>query len=507
MEVSIVALDSSSSADECTLSTVSNSLISGARSYDAGSGSGCMKHRVHNSRINQKRHQMGSEQSSSHCDDDSSDSPSNSTCSSSGYFTSDDEDSDSEYFASSNDNSRRSMRKKTKYSTKVFRINKEFIFQVAICLLLFTIMSNSYSKRMNKHTQPSANHDIISKKSKAKHHLPKRIFMCGLFEGANDYTGFGMQIMRSVLPELDEFSDIDTPLVNIEDIDSEDPSKNDILVYYLHADCVLDADDFPGWTVFFSGEFPHLKPKGERVLYLGPNASGPRSIRTTYLQMFFFKLPLEKKELITNHSMKVKNNKKYFLLYAASNCVDFREKALDQISEIEVVHQGGKCWGAAQNRDRVIEAPEQIDRMKGANGNDAMFANYRFALVMENTFAEGYMSEKILNAFMGGTIPIWYGSKEVFKMFNKNAFIYFDVNSPTDALDRIKDLEKDPKKYQKMLNAPILAGDADETIQNYFSYSDDIGGGFLKKEIRYKLGYGCDPNEESENSCKKNLRQ
>lgn len=454
MPSSFVALDSSSSTDEYSVSTVSNSRSTVSSGY--------IKHRIQNS------------------NDDKS--VSTGTYSSSVYSS--DDDSDAEYFSTGTKKPRRK-------SVRPIRINKDCFCQALICVLLFAIASNSYRKRNNEQKNTS-NHTeklTLPKKVKSGNHTPQRIFMCGLFEGAKDYTTFGMQMMRSILPELDAFSDTNTPLVSIEDISHENPGENDILVYYLHADCFLDADDFPGWTVFFSGEFPHLMPQGKRVLYLGPNDSGPHSIRTTFLQMYFFKLPYDKKQLIMNHTMKEKNNKKYFLLYAASNCIDFREKALDMISEIDVVHQGGKCWGAAQNRERVIEAPEKIDRMEGANGNAKMFANYRFALVMENTFAEGYISEKLLNAFMGGTIPIWYGTKGVFNIFNKDAFIYFDIDSPDEAIDKIKYLEKNPEEYQKMLDAPILAGNANETISQYFSYSDEIGGGFLKEEIRSKLGF------------------
>ena len=42
----------------------------------------------------------------------------------------------------------------------------------------------------------------------------------------------------------------------------------------------------------------------------------------------------------------------------------------------------------------------------------------------------GYVSEKILNAFFAGGIPIYYGSLEVFDIFNKRAFVYFDIGNP-----------------------------------------------------------------------------
>ena len=50
--------------------------------------------------------------------------------------------------------------------------------------------------------------------------------------------------------------------------------------------------------------------------------------------------------------------------------------------------------------------------------------------VGENSNVAGYVTEKIANAFMGSTVPIYYGTRDIFKLFNKDAFIYYDVRHP-----------------------------------------------------------------------------
>jgi len=59
-----------------------------------------------------------------------------------------------------------------------------------------------------------------------------------------------------------------------------------------------------------------------------------------------------------------------------------------------------------------------------------VFSRYRYALVMENSDSPGYVSEKILHAFLSGTVPIYYGSRFVFEIFNAKAFIFFDLDMP-----------------------------------------------------------------------------
>lgn len=46
---------------------------------------------------------------------------------------------------------------------------------------------------------------------------------------------------------------------------------------------------------------------------------------------------------------------------------------------------------------------------------------------MENGVYPNYITEKILNGFMSGTIPIYHGSALVFEIFNRNAFVCVTV--------------------------------------------------------------------------------
>jgi hypothetical protein len=106
---------------------------------------------------------------------------------------------------------------------------------------------------------------------------------------------------------------------------------------------------------------------------------------------------------------------------------------------------------------------------------------------MEHVNHAAYITEKILMAFIGGCIPIYYGSPAVFDIFNEKAFIFYNISDPQPALDQVRALETDKKLYEKMLKEPIAAhGNA--TIEKYFSFSDEVGNGVLKRRIREKLG-------------------
>ena len=48
---------------------------------------------------------------------------------------------------------------------------------------------------------------------------------------------------------------------------------------------------------------------------------------------------------------------------------------------------------------------------------------YKFSIAMENTNGSGYMSEKIVQSFLSGTIPIYYGDYMIDEFINPKAFI------------------------------------------------------------------------------------
>lgn len=82
--------------------------------------------------------------------------------------------------------------------------------------------------------------------------------------------------------------------------------------------------------------------------------------------------------------------------------------------------------------------------------------DYMFTICMENEQSPGYFTEKIIDCFNTGTIPIYYGDPEIGKVFNKNGIITltdsFDISSLTPELyyskmDAIKENFEIAKNY------------------------------------------------------------
>jgi hypothetical protein len=194
----------------------------------------------------------------------------------------------------------------------------------------------------------------------------------------------------------------------------------------------------------------------------------------------------ETQRKIFDPRFRVKNTRKKFVSYIVSNRVKFREKAFTDLSNIATVHYGGRCSGLKGGNGTIQKS--EVGGNWVSNQHNGVFQDSSYGLVMENKKKNGYITEKMANAHFSGTVPIWYGTTEVFNIFNDRAFIYYDIKDPQRSLDRIIYLEKNQTAYDEVRSEPILAN-GDQTIEDYFSFRDDVGGGKLKKRIRNMLGY------------------
>jgi hypothetical protein len=80
--------------------------------------------------------------------------------------------------------------------------------------------------------------------------------------------------------------------------------------------------------------------------------------------------------------------------------------------------------------------------------------DYMFSIVVENGFYKSYFTEKIMDCFATGTIPVYTGSPDIGKYFNKDGIIdlteEFDVSEDIyySKMDAIKDNFERVKQYE-----------------------------------------------------------
>ena len=104
--------------------------------------------------------------------------------------------------------------------------------------------------------------------------------------------------------------------------------------------------------------------------------------------------------------------------------------------------------------------------MGGAIGNNIresindkikFFSSYKFSIAMENSNGDGYISEKIVDSFLAGTIPIYYGDYMVDEYINPKTYILIkgekDLNKK---IEYIKEIDNNDELYKKLLKENVL---------------------------------------------------
>lgn len=105
------------------------------------------------------------------------------------------------------------------------------------------------------------------------------------------------------------------------------------------------------------------------------------------------------------------------------------------------------------------EIPDKIDGLK----------DYMFSVAIENTSEDYYFTEKLLDCFMTGTIPIYYGCPSIGKFFNLGGIL--QANSLQDIESIVANLTEE--SYKKRLDA---VKENFERCKNLLYYEDYMYG-------------------------------
>jgi hypothetical protein len=85
------------------------------------------------------------------------------------------------------------------------------------------------------------------------------------------------------------------------------------------------------------------------------------------------------------------------------------------------------------------------------------YKNTKFVITMENTKIEHYITEKLINGFRAGVVPIYWGSSHISKHFNTKRFIVLEDTSESSidaVIDRMVNMSDE--EYFRMVNEPIF---------------------------------------------------
>ena len=79
-------------------------------------------------------------------------------------------------------------------------------------------------------------------------------------------------------------------------------------------------------------------------------------------------------------------------------------------------------------------------------------ASYKYSIVIENSELDDYWTEKITDAYLGFTLPFYFGCTNIDKYFPKDSYIWIDITNPENALKTMQNAIEN-NEWEKRLEA------------------------------------------------------
>ena len=148
-----------------------------------------------------------------------------------------------------------------------------------------------------------------------------------------------------------------------------------------------------------------------------------------------------------------------FCEFVYSKSVAHREGFFDALNAYKKIDSPGKSRNNMPPIGSFSSSQDSREELNWMEQKIAFSLQYKFSIAIENTSYPGYVTEKIVNAYAAGCIPIYYGDPTIVEDFNPESFVNLhDYESFEDAVEVIKKIDQDDESYRKMLNASVFKG-------------------------------------------------
>lgn len=233
----------------------------------------------------------------------------------------------------------------------------------------------------------------------------------------------------------------------------------------------------------------HQKIKLKDIDYNNKQIIQLRNQELSYIEKFFMKNKINKLSLSDIEKINMYQNLEHVRLQTYNNLVN---KSSEEIKKIKpkfccfiVSNPHCKVRNKIFELMKIINKPNKIDSMgKYLKNVDfiipdretnyveyiKLISQYRFIITGENISLPWYNTEKIFNAFLAGTIPIYWGDPLIHQLYNTNNFIHIlpledqnqQINNIIEACNIVKHIESNLEtEYIKYFQNPLMINGAE----------------------------------------------
>lgn len=138
------------------------------------------------------------------------------------------------------------------------------------------------------------------------------------------------------------------------------------------------------------------------------------------------------------------------------------------------------------NFDRTLKTFKTEPLPFGGNAKIRAMANYRFALVVENTRHPGYVTEKIFDAFISGTVPIYWGAPDIEKFVPADCFINGSKFPSLSDLEHFMLTMSEPEHQALVANAESFLSSPSGYAHTFEGFGEEVAKLFLNGISRFE---------------------
>jgi alpha(1,3/1,4) fucosyltransferase len=231
----------------------------------------------------------------------------------------------------------------------------------------------------------------------------------------------------------------------------------------------------------FGGMRETPKYKCKKVLYLGENWRSDRfgadySISFDHHSETNYRLPLWQVYLMIKPELKDRlfnrvrrQSFDHFCAFAVSNPSNsLRNSHFDKLHEYKRVESYGKV--RTNNLGLINFSKGKYWR----DAKDQYFSEntHKFMMAYENTHYPGYCTEKLMDAFLAGSLPLYWGDHKVGNEWNSNAFVHISKLGP-DWIEKVKEIDNNKDLFESIYKEPVFTEEQKFSLEMNLSHFEE----------------------------------
>lgn len=238
--------------------------------------------------------------------------------------------------------------------------------------------------------------------------------------------------------------------------------KYDIEINLKNPDLII-------YSVFQNGaNHLHFDKNIKRIFYSGENLNNSNYIKTDNVLSFSFnptennniyfplwqKLCMENNEYNTELFKKVKyKNFEEFCSFIVSNPNNMQRNslfiALNKYKKIN-------SFGRYKNNNSLLVNLRDEESWHHGKITEMRKHPHKFNIAFENSSSTGYITEKIMDSFLCGSIPIYKGANDIIEWFNEDSFINANNLTQEELIKHIIEVDTNDDLFKKYYEQPVF---------------------------------------------------